>query len=123
MHEFDTVLKTLLYSSSNLILEQLVGAKIAEWLNVELPEVKQPRVDLLGRLTNGAVIHLELQSANDRLLPLRMAEYALRDLAKPVGVAKYVTKLVEKLPKELAAVLPSIEQIEAELAKGSDRGR
>jgi predicted nuclease of restriction endonuclease-like (RecB) superfamily len=45
-----------------------------------------------------------------------IAEYALRDLAKPVGVARYVTKLVESLPKQLAGSLPSIEQIEAELA-------
>lgn len=47
-----------------------------------------------------------------------IAEYALRDLAKPVGVARYVTKLVEKLPKELTEALPTIEQIEAALASG-----
>jgi predicted nuclease of restriction endonuclease-like (RecB) superfamily len=47
-----------------------------------------------------------------------VVEYALRDLVKPIGVARYVTKLVESLPEELAGVLPSIEQIEAELAKG-----
>jgi hypothetical protein len=46
-----------------------------------------------------------------------IAEYALRDLAKLVGVARYVAKLVASLPKELAGSLPSIEQIEAELAK------
>ena len=51
-----------------------------------------------------------------------IAEYALRDLAKPVGVARYVTKLVESLPKELAGVLPSVQQIEAELAKGVGDG-
>ena len=45
-----------------------------------------------------------------------IAEYALRDLAKPVGVARYATKLVESLPKQLAGSLPSIAQIEAELA-------
>ncbi len=39
-------------------------------------------------------------------------------IEKPVGVARYVTKLVESLPKELAGQLPSIEQIEAELGKG-----
>lgn len=52
-----------------------------------------------------------------------IAEYALRDLAKPVGVARYVTKLVEKLPKELAEALPSIEQIEAALANGGNDGK
>lgn len=44
------------------------------------------------------------------------AEYALRDINKPIGVAEYTTKLVEKLPKELRS-LPTIEEIENELEK------
>lgn len=46
-----------------------------------------------------------------------MAEYALRDNAKPIGVAEY--QLVESLPPELQTSLPSIEQIERELAEDS----
>lgn len=46
---------------------------------------------------------------------LTVAEYALRDIAKPVGVSSYVTKLVESLPKELQSSLPSIADLEAEL--------
>lgn len=44
---------------------------------MELPAVQQPRVDLLCRLANGELLHIELQSANDPQMPLRMAEYAL----------------------------------------------
>lgn len=44
-------------------------------------------------------------------------EYALRDLKKPIGVAKWQTKLVESLPKNLKGSLPTIEQIESELNK------
>lgn len=43
-----------------------------------------------------------------------MAEYALRDNTQPIGVAEY--QLVESLPPELQADMPSIEQIERELA-------
>ncbi len=50
------------------------------------------------------------------------AEYALRNLAKPVGVARYVTPLVEKLPVGLKGVLPAPREIEAELYKTKDRG-
>ncbi|MHB1033071.1 MAG: PDDEXK nuclease domain-containing protein [Pirellulales bacterium] len=46
-----------------------------------------------------------------------VAEYALRDIAKPLGVAQWQTKLVQSLPEPLKASLPSIEQIEAELGK------
>ncbi len=43
-----------------------------------------------------------------------VAEYALRNNAQPLGVAEY--QLVESLPTELQTSLPSIEQIERELA-------
>ena len=46
-----------------------------------------------------------------------LAEYALRDINKPIGISNYTTKLVESLPKELKGKLPSIEEIEAELGK------
>jgi predicted nuclease of restriction endonuclease-like (RecB) superfamily len=45
-----------------------------------------------------------------------VAEYALRDVRKPVGVSSYVTKLVESLPKDLRGSLPSPKEIEAELS-------
>ncbi len=43
-----------------------------------------------------------------------VAEYALRDLSKPIGVSGYVTKLVDSLPKALKGVVPTV----AELTKG-----
>ncbi|MBS4019008.1 MAG: DUF1016 family protein [Dechloromonas sp.] len=44
-----------------------------------------------------------------------VAEYALGDKGQPMGIAEY--KLLESLPEELKTSLPSIEQIEAELAR------
>lgn len=46
-----------------------------------------------------------------------VAEYALGDKAQPMGIAEY--KLLESLPAELQTSLPSIEQIERELAGNS----
>ena len=43
-----------------------------------------------------------------------VAEYALRGKEQPIGVAEY--QLIESLPAELQTSLPSIEQIERELA-------
>ncbi|SBT08737.1 conserved hypothetical protein [Candidatus Accumulibacter aalborgensis] len=42
-----------------------------------------------------------------------VAEYALRDSSKPIGVAEY--RIIESLPAELQTSLPSTEQIEREL--------
>ena len=46
-----------------------------------------------------------------------VAEYALGGINRPIGVAGYETELVKKLPKELKSSLPSVEELEAELAK------
>jgi predicted nuclease of restriction endonuclease-like (RecB) superfamily len=49
-----------------------------------------------------------------------VAEYALRDSNKPMGIAEY--QLVESLPKELQTNLPTIEQIEQELGRYQEKG-
>ena len=77
MQEYDVVLKLLLRMSAKLVLDELAGATIARWLNVELPEVVNRRVDLLGETANGTLIQIELQSGPDNTMALRMAEYAL----------------------------------------------
>jgi predicted nuclease of restriction endonuclease-like (RecB) superfamily len=46
-----------------------------------------------------------------------VAEYALRDLSKPVGISSYVTKLVGSLPEEFRGSLPGPHEFEAELGK------
>ncbi len=43
------------------------------------------------------------------------AEYALRDIEKPIGLAEY--RLHDALPENLKTALPSIEELEAELSK------
>lgn len=47
-----------------------------------------------------------------------VAEYALRGIDSPMGVAEY--RLIESLPEALASSLPSIEELEREL--GGDEG-
>lgn len=56
-------------------------------------------------------IGLILCKSRDRV----KAEYALRDISKPIGVAEWQTKLVQSLPEPLRSNLPTIEQIEEEL--------
>jgi YhcG PDDEXK nuclease domain len=46
-----------------------------------------------------------------------VAEYALRDSNKPIGVAEY--QLIESVPKELQTSLPSIEALENALMLSS----
>lgn len=49
------------------------------------------------------------------------AEYVLRNFNRPIGVAEFEVKLVEKLPKDLKSSLPTVEEIEAELSQKKKR--
>lgn len=70
--------------------------------------------DMLRHGSDAPSIGLILCKDKNRLI----AEYALRDIAKPVGVSEY--RLVEAIPEELKGSLPTIEELEAELAGGED---
>jgi predicted nuclease of restriction endonuclease-like (RecB) superfamily len=67
--------------------------------------------DQLRHAHDAVTIGLILCQTQDRVI----AEYALRDIQKPIGVADY--ELARALPAELASSLPSIEAIEAELSR------
>lgn len=67
--------------------------------------------DLMKHPTDAPSMGLILCKTRDRV----KAEYALRDIAKPIGVAEWQTRLVQSLPETLKGSLPSIEEIEAEL--------
>ena len=56
---------------------QLTGFEVWRWLNVELPKLRNLRVDLLGETPAGGLFHIELQSRNDSDMARRMLEYAL----------------------------------------------
>ena len=68
--------------------------------------------DRFRQPTDQPSIGLILCRAKNRII----AEYALRDLQKPIGVSDYVTKLVNSLPKELQASVPSVKEIESGLS-------
>ncbi len=50
---------------------------MVEWLNVEQPKVSNIRVDLLARMEDGRLRHVEMESKNDSGFARRAAEYYL----------------------------------------------
>jgi hypothetical protein len=49
------------------------------------------------------------------------AEYALRDVAKPIGVAGWQAKITTRLPKQFKDSLPTVKQLQMELAKSDKK--
>jgi predicted nuclease of restriction endonuclease-like (RecB) superfamily len=71
--------------------------------------------ELLRHPDDGPTLGILLCRGQNRVL----VEYALRDIAKPLGVAGFT--LAQALPAGLAASLPTPEQLEAELAEAAPR--
>ena len=65
--------------------------------------------DILCREGDNRTIGLLLCKSKDRI----KAEYALRDIQKPIGISDY--ELRQALPKDFRGSLPTIEEIEKEL--------
>jgi len=49
------------------------------------------------------------------------AEYALRDINKPMGISEY--KLTDAIPETMRTKLPSVEELENELTEKMDKTR
>ena len=65
--------------------------------------------DLLRHPDDKPTIGLVLCRAKNRIV----AEYALRDISKPLGISEF--RYLEQLPEDLKGTLPTIEELEAEL--------
>src|SRR5947208_259275 len=104
MHDYDVAFKLTL-QEVGLTIRELIGTTIARWINVELPEIRNTRVDMLGETPGGELAHIELQSTNDSTMALRMAEYCLgiyRQLGRfPQQVLVYVGEPPMRMKTEL----------------------
>lgn len=69
--------------------------------------------DLLRHESDNPSIGILICKSKDKI----EVEYALRRCSSPISVTSYETEIVKKLPKELKASLPSVEEIERELGE------
>ncbi len=69
--------------------------------------------DLLKHPDDQPAIGLLLCRSKNKLV----VEYALRGLSRPIGVAEWETQITRRLPKDLKGSLPTVAEIEAELAQ------
>ncbi|WP_338920757.1 hypothetical protein V0M98_28060 [Pseudomonas silesiensis] len=90
----------------------------ADWLTQVKGDITQAR-QLAALAVNAELVQLyhrlggEIQQRQEQQNRL-VAEYALSGIDKPIGVAEY--QLLRDLPETLGRNLPSIAEIEAELA-------
>ncbi len=73
--------------------------------------------DRMRRAGDAPTIGLLLCKGKNRLV----AEYALRGVTTPIGVADWTEQLTAALPDALKGSLPTVEELERELGEGAER--
>ncbi|SHM41305.1 YhcG family protein [Mucilaginibacter sp. OK098] len=98
---------------SYVVIELKTGKFIPEYaskLNFYLSAVD----DLLKHTTDNPTLGILICKERNKVI----AEYSLRDINKPMGIAAY--ELTQSIPENLKGSLPTIEEIENELEIGKD---
>lgn len=72
--KYDTTFKDL-FPDVKVLFKLLTNSEVISIENIEYASVKQRRVDLVARLANQGLLHLELQSDNDDKMLWRELEY------------------------------------------------
>lgn len=75
----------LLFRRSRGVLSKLLFGDVIDWPNVELPEVRNPRVDLLARSADGTYRHVEVQLRGEAQVEFRMLDYYVA-IRRVIGV-------------------------------------
>lgn len=73
--------------------------------------------DLLRHPDDKKTIGLLLVKSKNKML----VEYSLSGYNNPIGVANWERRITQSLPKELDGILPTVEEIEAELMRKGDK--
>ena len=74
---YDTLFKSVLLAPESRLVRTLTGSPPVEQLSVEFPTVERRVPDLVCRLADGRILHMELQTSNDPQMAWRMLEYYL----------------------------------------------
>ncbi len=97
------------------MVKQFTGSSAVKWLNVESPKVSNRRVDLLCRLKDGRLVHIELQSRNERHFGFRMGQYlfeiARRYGSPPVQIVLYVGEAPLRMKNRVEGPGVSVEYL------------
>lgn len=89
---YDAVVKDLFQRDRPSILDAYTGGRtVRGFLNVEFAMVEERVADLLIELGDGAILHIEFQSANHSAMPYRMGIYGL------LAAEKYRGRKVEQV--------------------------
>ncbi|QQP87312.1 DUF4351 domain-containing protein [Skermanella sp. TT6] len=97
-NDYDATVKDLVWAGAPALLGMLAGAPVRCFLSAEFSSVRRRRPDMVARLMNGSIFHLELQAGPDARLDWRMLEYygPISELNDGAPVTQLVLHLGER---------------------------
>jgi hypothetical protein len=72
---YDRSLRDLFQDIPKTLIKLLIDKEVKEILDITFPKVQERKVDLLTRLEDDTLFHLEIQSIEDKNMPIRMLNY------------------------------------------------
>ncbi|MBF0343803.1 MAG: hypothetical protein HQL06_06185 [Nitrospirae bacterium] len=77
MHKtYDVLLKDIIKDVPPKFLKILTGYETGKFLDIQFPDVKLREPDLLVEVEDGNIVHIEIQSTEDKSITKRMYEYS-----------------------------------------------
>ncbi len=73
--KYDNLLKTIFHDAMPALLRVLACGSIAEYVNVEFPGRPKMVADVVARLVDGRILHIEFQLTNDPRMHWRCFHY------------------------------------------------
>ncbi|MBF0344012.1 MAG: hypothetical protein HQL06_07260 [Nitrospirae bacterium] len=86
---YDVLLKDIIKDVPPKFLKMLTGYETGRFLDIQLPDVQVRQPDLLVEVEDGNIVHIEIQSTDDKSITGRMYEYSA-----------LINKQFNKLPKQ-----------------------
>jgi len=74
---YDRTLRDLFQDIPKGLVKLLSNKEAVEFLETKFPKVEEKEADLVVKLEDDTIFHLEIQSTDDKTMPKRMLQYAL----------------------------------------------
>lgn len=123
---FDGALKDLFERDRPRFLERIAGGvSVKAFLNPDLPKLQERRADMVMRLADGSILHVEFQSSNHPRMAYRMAMYHLLLFERYKRLMRHVVLYVgawrmsmpprfDSGPMQFACTMTDIREVKAQ---------
>ena len=102
---YDRTLRDLLKGIPKKFITMLTGKEVIKLVDTTFPKTEERRADFVVELDGGEIFHLEVQTKEDKDMPLRMLKYAI-----------LIKELHNQFPKQMVLYLSEKEIVDEPIA-------